>query len=134
MTRRIAFAAAIILAWVVAVGQLAAQEQAETAQPAPKINLDYTRTNWFPKFYVPYSEPLVPQPSMSNSDRLRSLMANGKLRLSVDDVIALALENNLDIAVARFGPAVAQTDVSRAKSGGATRGVSGAFTSSALFA
>ncbi|MBI4166511.1 MAG: TolC family protein [Acidobacteria bacterium] len=105
-----------------------------TAQLAPKINLDYTRTAWFPKFYGPYQEPIVPQPPMSNSERLRTMTVGGKLRLSVDDAIALALENNLDIAVARFGPAVAQTDITRAKSGGATRGVAGAFTSQALFA
>lgn len=132
MTHRIGRAAALVM--LLGAIPLLAQEKADVTQLAPKIHLDYTRTSWFPKFYQPYSEPLVPQPPMSNSERLRSLTVNGKLRLSVDDAIALALENNLDIAVARFGPAVAQTDITRAKSGGATRGVQGAFTSSALFA
>lgn len=122
------------------VSPVFAQESAKTPPEAPGVqskptfNLDYTRTSWFPKFYVPYQEPLVPQRPMSNSDRLRALTVGGKLRLSVNEAIALALENNLEIAVARFGPAVAQTDITRAESGGATRGVSGAFTSSALFA
>jgi outer membrane protein TolC len=71
---------------------------------------------------------------MSNSERLHALLSEGKLRLSVEDAIALALENNLDISVARYSLGYAQTDLLRAKSGGATRGVPGAFSSSALFA
>jgi outer membrane protein TolC len=71
---------------------------------------------------------------MSNSERLHSLLSGGKLRLSVEDAIALALENNLDISVARYNLGFAHLDILRAKSGGATRGVPGAFTSSALFA
>jgi outer membrane protein TolC len=140
MTKNTKTALISLAAMLLATSQGYSQEAGKTAptapsaQPAPKINLDYTQTAWFPKFYVPYQEPVVPQPPMSNSERLRALTVDGKLRLSVDDAIALALENNLDIAVARFGPAVAQTDVTRAQSGGATRGVSGAFTSQALFA
>jgi outer membrane protein TolC len=71
---------------------------------------------------------------MSNSERLHSLLSDGKLRLSVEDAIALALENNLDISVARYNLGFARLDLLRAKSGGATRGVPGAFSSSALFA
>jgi outer membrane protein TolC len=76
---------------------------------------------------------MVAEPSMTNSERLRSLTSDGKLHLSVDDAIALALENNLDIAIARYQPAYAQTDLLRTKSGGAPRGVQGAYGSSALF-
>jgi len=125
------FAATAVLVAVSIPARLSAQQP---TQPAPKVALDYTRTDWFPKFFEPYQQPLVPEPPMSNSERLRALTADGKIRLSVEDAVALALENNLDIAVARFGPALAQTDIVRAKSGGATRGVQGAFTSSALFA
>jgi outer membrane protein TolC len=71
---------------------------------------------------------------MSNSERVHSLISGGKLRLSIEDALALALENNLDISVARYNLGFAQTDLLRAKSGGATRGVPGAFSSSALFA
>jgi outer membrane protein TolC len=70
---------------------------------------------------------------MSNSQRILSLIRDGKLYLSMSDALALALENNLDIALARYTPAYAQTDLLRAKSGGATRGVAGAFQSTALF-
>ncbi|MBZ5668393.1 MAG: TolC family protein [Acidobacteriia bacterium] len=71
---------------------------------------------------------------MSNSERLRSLISDGKLHLSIEDAIALALENNLDIAVSRYSLSYAQTDVLRTQGGGAARGFSGSFTSAALFA
>ena len=64
---------------------------------------------------------------MSNSDHLHSLVSDGKLHISLDDTIALALENNLDIAIARFEPAYAQTDMLRTRSGGAPRGVQARF-------
>ena len=70
---------------------------------------------------------------MSNSERLHSLLSDGKLHLSVLDMVELALENNLDIAVARFNVAFAQTDVLRTQSGGAARGFTGSFQSSALY-
>ena len=111
--------------------RLGAQAQAE--QKTPSV-IDYTRTSIFPNFFQPYTSPMVPEAPMSNSQRLHSLIRDGKLQVSIDDAIALALENNLDIAVARYGPAYAETDIVRTKSGGAARGVSGAFTSSALFA
>jgi outer membrane protein TolC len=110
-----------------------AQDNQEPPQKQAAVP-DYTNTSIFPNFFSPYTTPLVPEPSMSNSERLRSLIRDGKLYLSIEDAIALALENNLDIAIARYGPAYAQTDVTRAKSGGATRGVQGGFTSAALFA
>ncbi len=60
---------------------------------------------------------------MSNSERIHTLIRDGKLYLSLDDAIALALENNLEIAIARYTPAYAQTDILRTRAGGATRGV-----------
>jgi outer membrane protein TolC len=106
-------------------------QEVRTTDPA---TMKYGNTRWFPDFWGPYSSPYIPQPKMSNSERLRSLISDGKLRLSVEDALALALENNLDISVARYNLGFAQTDLLRAKSGGATRGVPGAFSSSALFA
>jgi len=109
---------------------LLAQDTPQTATFVP----GFYRGRGFPSFWESYSPPMVAEPSMTNSERLHSLMSDGKLHLSVEDTIALALENNLDIAISRFQPAYAQTDLLRAKSGGAPRGVSGAFSSSALFA
>ncbi|HXY04224.1 MAG TPA: TolC family protein, partial [Terriglobales bacterium] len=51
------------------------------------------------------------------------LLNDGKLRLSLSDAVTLALENNLDLAIARFNLAIADTDVLRAKSGQTIRGV-----------
>jgi outer membrane protein TolC len=96
--------------------------------------MEFGNTQWFPNFWRPYGTPYIPAPKMSNSERLHSLISDNKLRLSLEDVIALALENNLDISVARYNLGFAQADLLRSKSGGATRGVPGAFQSSALFA
>jgi outer membrane protein len=61
--------------------------------------------------------------ALSNSSRLDQLLRAGNLYLSLQDAIALALENNLDIERARYSPLIAQTDVKRAQAGGALRGV-----------
>ena len=68
------------------------------------------------------------------SPRLRDRLRDGHLRLSLADALALALENNLDIAVQRYVPLVAQADVLRASSGQAARGVPGALLPSGLSA
>ena len=105
-----------------------------TPRPSKNFNvMKYGNTRWFPSFWDPYQTPYVPETNMNNSDRLHSLLSDGKLHLSVDDTLALALENNLDISIARYQPAFAETDLLRAKSGGAPRGVQGAYSSSALF-
>ncbi|HEV2499876.1 MAG TPA: TolC family protein [Terriglobia bacterium] len=94
----------------------------------------YTHTNWFPNIAGPYINPRVPPFHLVNSQDLFQLIQNGTMHLSVDDAIALAVENNLNIAVARYNPQYAQIDKVRADSGAATRGISGMFTSSAEFA
>lgn len=94
----------------------------------------YTHTNWFPNIAGPYINPRVPPFHLVNSQDLFQLIQNGTMHLSVDDAIALAVENNLNIAVARYNPQYAQIDKVRADSGAATRGIAGMFTSSAEFA
>jgi outer membrane protein TolC len=71
-----------------------------------------------------YHPPTVAPVDLANSNRIESLMRAGNLYLSLEDAIALALENNLDIAISRYGPLSAQTDLQRAQAGGALRGVS----------
>jgi outer membrane protein TolC len=61
---------------------------------------------------------------LTNSPRINSLIRAGNLYLTVDDVIALSLENNLDIAVQRYGPYLAREVIRRAESGQALRQVS----------
>ncbi len=58
---------------------------------------------------------------LTNSARLNALIRGGNLYLSVDDVIALALENNLDIAMQRYGPFLARESLRRAEGGGILR-------------
>ncbi|WP_321471892.1 TolC family protein [uncultured Paludibaculum sp.] len=70
-----------------------------------------------------YSAATVPPIRTKNSDRLASMMRAGKLYLTVQDAIALALENSIDIEVARYGPLTAQWQLTRAEAGGSLPGV-----------
>ncbi len=71
----------------------------------------------------PYQVRDVPPVNLANSSRLESLERAGNLYLSAQDVVALALENNIDIEVQRYGPLLAQEVLRRAKGGGALRSV-----------
>ena len=71
----------------------------------------------------PYMANSVPEPVLTNSKRLESLIRDGKLYLSLRDAIDLALENNLDLAIARYNLPIADTDVLRTKAGASFRGV-----------
>ena len=70
-----------------------------------------------------YAPSLVPKPDLANSARLQQLMRDGKLYISLQDAIDLALENNLDLAIARYNLPIADTDIQRTKAGGFFRGV-----------
>jgi outer membrane protein len=97
------------------------------------VGSTYTHTKWFPNMTAPYFNPRVPPFRLTNSEHLDELIQNGVMHLSLQDAIALAIENNLNIAVDRYNPEYAAIDRVRAASGQATRGVSGAFNSNALF-
>ena len=62
-------------------------------------------------------------PVLANSVRLGSLVRDGKLYLSLHDAIDLALENNLDLVIARYNLPIAQMDILRTQAGGQVRGV-----------
>ena len=79
--------------------------------------------SYFPNPLAPYIARQVPAPTFGNTRRIEDLLKDGKLRLSLTDAVALALENNLDLAIARFNLSIAETDILRAKSGQAVRGV-----------
>lgn len=70
-----------------------------------------------------YKPSTVPEPNLTNSSRLDKLIRDGKLYLSLQDAISLALENNLDLAIARYNIPIADTDVLRTKAGASFRGV-----------
>src|SRR5581483_2377178 len=82
-----------------------------------------TGKSQFPNVIAPYTPKTVPPPNLSNSARIDQLLKDGKVYLSLDDAIAMALENNLDLVIARYNLPIADTDILRAKSGSATRGV-----------
>ena len=71
----------------------------------------------------PYAADQVPEPVLTNSPRLDRLIRDGKLYLSLKDAIDLALENNLDLAIARYNLPIADTDLLRTQAGGSFRGV-----------
>jgi outer membrane protein len=76
-----------------------------------------------PLFLRPYLAPDVPPIRLANSPRLRDLVRAGKLYLTAQDAIALALENNIDIEVARYNPLLDESNLERAEAGGALPGV-----------
>ena len=75
------------------------------------------------RFTRPFRARPVPPISLANSGRLESLMHAGNLYLSAQDAVALAIENNLDIEVQRYGPLLAEEVLRRARAGGALRSV-----------
>lgn len=71
----------------------------------------------------PYRPTDAPPLDLTNSPRLQSLIRDGKLYISLSDTIALAIENNLDLAYFRYNFPIAQTDYARTKAGGTVNGV-----------
>ena len=87
-------------------------------------NLDSERPHWYSTFTHPYEPKIVPQVNVSNTGRIESLLKGGKLYLSLQDAIALALENNIDIEVERYLFPLAQADLLRAQAGASAQGIS----------
>jgi outer membrane protein len=67
---------------------------------------------------------IVAPANLENTPRLETLVRGGNLYLSIQDVIALALENNVDIAIQRYGPFLVQEILRRTQGGGALRNIS----------
>src|SRR5579864_9116077 len=79
---------------------------------------DYTKPKRaFPNVIAPYTPQHVAPPELSNTSRIDQLMREGKLYLSMDDAVALALENNLDIGISRYNFGIADSDILRSKGG-----------------
>jgi outer membrane protein TolC len=98
------------------------QAQVATAPQAPAAALRLD----IPHSYNPlntYRATLVPQPNLANSPRIDAMVKDGVMELSLKDAISLALENNLDIAIARYNLPIAAADVLRTQAGGVFRGV-----------
>jgi outer membrane protein TolC len=99
-----------------------------TPQPAPQVQASIQTP---PQLAIPHSTnpfarymgSTVPEPQLANSPRLDQLIRDGKLYISLKDAISLALENNLDISIARYNLPIADTDIMRTKAGASFRGV-----------
>jgi outer membrane protein TolC len=79
-----------------------------------------------------YRPTTIAKADFNNSLRLQELVKDGKIYLSLSDAIALALENNYDIAIARYYLDIADTDILRAKAGSSLRGVGAAVLQNTL--
>jgi outer membrane protein TolC len=70
-----------------------------------------------------YPPRWVPAANLQNAPSLESLTRNGAIYLSLSDAIAIALEDNLDIELARYNLSIADTDILRSRGGGQPLGV-----------
>jgi outer membrane protein len=87
----------------------------------------YTRApHGFPNLIAPYRPIRVPEPLLTNSPRIDQLIHDGKLELSLQDAVELALENSMDIAVQRYIPWFADTDILATEAGSQPLGIPGA--------
>jgi outer membrane protein len=98
--------------------------------PAPQHNAhlysdqDYTRgQSQLPKFWSVWTVRNVAPPNFTNSALIDRVIRDGKMYLSLDDAVALALENNLDIAIQRYNLVTADIDILRTSSGSNSLGV-----------
>src|SRR5437899_4478752 len=116
------FATLTMACWAQEPSAAPTPQNTPEAKPVPALN--YSKpVRHFPNPIGPYTSRQVDPPNLANTARIDSLMREGKLYLSVNDAIALALENNLDIAIARYTLNIADTDVLRAKAGAQILGV-----------
>jgi outer membrane protein TolC len=94
------------------------------AKAQPFVVGEYSKPHsHFPNPIAPYTSHDVRSPNITNTPRIEQLLQNGKLMLSMNDAIALALENNLDLAISRYNLSIADTDILRAKAGSTILGV-----------
>jgi hypothetical protein len=81
---------------------------AKTATPIVPVALgsakhNYTRgPKFFPNLLAPYSPISIEAPGLTNSPRIDQLIHDGRLELSMQEAVELALENSMDIVVQRY--------------------------------
>jgi outer membrane protein len=86
----------------------------------------------YPNPFAPYKAIKVDKADFMNTPRLSDLIKNGKIYLSLNDAIAIGIENNFDIAIARYNMDIADTDILRTKSGAIFRGVNSGLVTNTL--
>src|SRR3981189_1882558 len=94
------------------------------ATPVVPVSLGSAKYNYsrapkaFPSLLAPYNPIKIEEPGLTNSPRIDQLIHDGKLELSLQEAVELALENSMDIVVARYNPWFADTSILKAKAGG----------------
>jgi outer membrane protein len=89
---------------------------------------DFSRPpSWFPNIINPYRTQYIDPGVLTNSPRLDQLIHDGKMPLSLQDAIALALENSMDIVVQRYTPWMADVSLLKARAGGYGYGTPGSI-------
>ncbi|MEQ1472796.1 MAG: TolC family protein, partial [Candidatus Acidiferrum sp.] len=113
-------------------GPAAAAGTAPALAPPIPVSLGLSKHSFvngpraFPTLLAPYTPIHIDEPNLVNSPRIDQLIHDGKLEITLQDAVELALENSLDIAVARYTPWIADTDILRTKAGGRGLGTTGA--------
>ncbi len=94
-------------------------------------NYGKARTFWndLPGLYAPVH---APRGNFMNSVRMQDLVKDGKIYLSLSDALTLALENNYDLAIARYNLDIADTDILRARAGAVLLGAPSAIVTNTL--
>jgi outer membrane protein TolC len=123
-TKAVAVAASLA---VMVSGSFAQQDTGSKPLPDAPTNQAVTQNYVAPKSVLsvtgPYTSRSVPQVNLRNSPRLDSLIKDGVIMLSMSDAIVIALQDNLDIDIARYNLPIADTDILRTKGGGTPLGV-----------
>src|ERR1700722_20380493 len=129
---RVSIAASLaVLTALAPVAPVSAQQQGDStppAQPQPQPqgrtiqvsdqNYSYGK-RWFPDILAPYTPTVVPEPILMNAPRIEQMVKDGKLSISLQDAVDLALQNNLAIVIERYTPWLAEASILHALSGGA---------------
>ena len=104
--------------------QQAQQPQQPSFAPPQPFDVPMPRSH-NPLF--PYLPSTAPELNLANSPRLENLIRDGKIYISLRDAIAVAIENNLDLAYFRYNFPIAETDILRTKAGSPANGVNTAI-------
>src|SRR5271157_3084693 len=133
---------ALLIIWLLAAASLAQNPSPHTTvppgppltplpqAPMPQRNEHlYSDQNYsrgkkqWPNPVVVYTVRAVAQLNVNNSGRIDHLLIDGKIYLSLNDAVAMALEDNLDIGIQRYNLSIADTDILRTSSGAGALGV-----------
>jgi outer membrane protein TolC len=103
------------------------QQAQQPVGPQQPFHVDLPHSH---KPFSPYLPSSAPELNLNNSPRLENLIRDGKLYISLQDVIDLAIENNLDLAYFRYNFPIAQTDIQRTRAGSPANGVNTSISQS----